>query len=113
MTFLCGPELEANVPARDQAPYGWPKPWAMRCDTCGAVKDYCVGISQTGADEHTCTECAADARATTRAAERGQFDIFGETHSPEPQALPRDATAVGVQARLFEPQLEGQLDLFG
>lgn len=63
MTFLCtvAGELTANVPHGEYEPgvWGWPKPWALRCDGCGVIFDYGAGgpIEQTGPDQHTCTLC--------------------------------------------------------
>lgn len=58
MTFLCGPDLVADVPHAEYEPgrWGWPRPWALRCNGCGTVFDYAT-IAQTGADVHTCEGC--------------------------------------------------------
>lgn len=58
MTFLCGPELAADVPHTEFAPgqHGWPMPWALRCNSCLATFEY-GSLHADGGDVHTCRSC--------------------------------------------------------
>lgn len=60
MTFLCGEDMAAGVQQHERG-VGWPEPWHLRCNGCGAVFEYhahvIVNVQQVGNDEHLCSPC--------------------------------------------------------